>query len=558
MMSSVAVLGGGISGLSAAYYLARLAPTTTKITLIEGKDRIGGWIQSRRVGPGIHTSQDTLPPLSNQKDSVLFEGGPRTLRPKGAGGAILLEMIQHLDLANQDLLLVPNTHPSAKNRYIYYKDQINTLPASLSSVLFNKPPVLKSVPLAGLLEPFRSSRFKQGMPRDGQEDESIYDFMNRRFNTHAALHLMGAMTHGIYAGDVKQLSLKSTFRLLYEAEKEYGSVIKGLIKGVNTETMRERGMAVRARDTDPAWFSRLEKMNVVGFRDGLASLSDRLLDWLRARPNVEIIMQEPVQSMETLDGKEVKIKTKTKELYADHVIATLPSFDLQKLISSRPLPHLDHNPAADVAVVNLAYQPNVKLGYDGFGFLTPHRDTPYPVPVPGTLGVIFDSNALSDQERDYQPNVHKFTAMIGGSDWKDAFRVPIDQLDPHIAYDTARNIMSEFLNIKDTPTHAMVHLQKQCIPQYLVGHESRMRELHHALASQYGSLMSVAGASYLGVSVPDCIKHSRMLVEELLVAGALGTRNKVVTGLGKTVQNTQELKDGARLNRGNINVIMKA
>jgi oxygen-dependent protoporphyrinogen oxidase len=93
-MSSIAVLGGGISGLSAAYYLARLAPTTTKIVLIEGKERVGGWIQSRRVAPGKYDNKTNLPELSNdEKNSILFEAGPRSLRPAGVNGTILLEMV---------------------------------------------------------------------------------------------------------------------------------------------------------------------------------------------------------------------------------------------------------------------------------------------------------------------------------------------------------------------------------------------------------------------------------------------------------------------------------
>jgi oxygen-dependent protoporphyrinogen oxidase len=231
---------------------------------------------------------------------------------------------------------------------------------------------------------------------------------------------------------------------------------------------------------------------------------------------------------------------------------------LENLIQST-LPNLSHNPASDVAVVNFAYSPEqVKLEFDGFGFLTPHRDTKYRVPVPGTLGVIFDSNAMPGQESSSAP---KLTAMMGGADWKDAFgKTPIGDLDPEVAYSYAKKAISVFLNIHDQPTHSMVNLQKQCIPQYIVGHEERMRGLHHALKEKYGHLMSLTGASYLGVSVPDCIKNSRMLVEELLVSGALGSREKVVTGLGRTVEGTsaQEMKDGASLSKGNTNVIMKA
>lgn len=93
-MSSVAILGGGISGLSAAYYLARMAPPTTKITLIEGKKRLGGWIESRRVTPGHYDNIHQLPKNNSKENTILFEAGPRTLRPEGSNGAILLEMVK--------------------------------------------------------------------------------------------------------------------------------------------------------------------------------------------------------------------------------------------------------------------------------------------------------------------------------------------------------------------------------------------------------------------------------------------------------------------------------
>ncbi|RCI02009.1 oxygen-dependent protoporphyrinogen oxidase [Rhizopus stolonifer] len=549
---SAVILGGGISGLSAAYYLARMAPSTTKITLIEGKNRLGGWIESRRVTAGHYDNIHCLP-KENQQNTVLFEAGPRTLRPEGTNGAILLEMIRHLDLNNDDLLSIPKSHPSAKNRYIYYQDKINKLPSDFGSFLRQRPPVLKSVPLAGLLEPLRTSRFENGLPKNGEEDESIYSFISRRFNEHTATHLMGAVIHGIYAGDVRALSLQSTLNSLYEAERTYGSAVLGMLKGVSqaTQTMRERGMAARSRKDDPDWFGRMEKMSVIGFKTGMDSLPDKITAWLKQRPNVEIITHDSVQHI-----GEGKIKTEHREIEADHIISTLPSSVLHSLLS-RPLPHLMHNPAVDVAVVNLAYPSDIKLDYDGFGFLTPHRDSKYPNPVPGTLGVVFDSNSLPiDSE-----HATKLTVMMGGSDWKDAFGdVSLDQLDPQVALQRARQAVSTFLGIHAEPHASMVHLQKQCIPQYLVGHRQRMRSLHHAIKQDYGHSLSVSGASYLGVSVPDCIKNSRMLVEELLVSGALGSRQKIVTGLGRLEQEmtVEEMRDNARVSKSNTSVIIKS
>jgi oxygen-dependent protoporphyrinogen oxidase len=203
-------------------------------------------------------------------------------------------------------LSVPTSDPAVKHRYIYYKDKINTLPSGPVSLL-NRPPIFKSVILAGMLEPFRTSRFKNGEPKDGVEDESVYSFMKRRFNQHTATNLMGAACHGIYAGDAKQLSVQSTFRMLYEAEKQYGSVVVGLLRGAgNTTTFRERGMAVRARDSDPEWFGKMEKMSMLGLKDGLETIPKKLEAWLAASPNVEIIKNDAVTSLEFKD-KETKV-----------------------------------------------------------------------------------------------------------------------------------------------------------------------------------------------------------------------------------------------------------
>ncbi|KAI9490913.1 protoporphyrinogen oxidase [Zychaea mexicana] len=550
-MPSVAVLGGGISGLSAAYYLARLSPRATQITLIEGSDRVGGWIRSRRVEPGFHASCPKTSANRNAK-SVLFESGPRSLRPVGTSGAVVLELTRDLGLA-ESLVSVPKTDPSAKNRYIYFDGSINTLPSSLSSLLFHKPPVLKGVIPSILREPFiRSARTGQD-----DDDESLYSLVSRRLNEHVALDLVGSMVHGIYAGDVKALSARSALRMLYENERVYGSIVKGLLKGgVQVDTFRERGIAARARKEDPDWFGKMESMSVIGFKDGTEMLTERLRSWLEECDNVNIVTGEPVVDVQAQEA-ESKITTTKQVIYADHTISALPSAALNTVTTSSPLPHLTYNPAVDVAVVNLAYAPDVNLTYDGFGFLTPHPDSRYPVPVPGTLGVVFDSNAMRGQDAEGDDRV-KATVMIGGHQWKNAFKAPIEQLDPQEAYQYALKSMKTYLGIDAEPEYSMVNLQAKCIPQYLVGHQQRLGELHQALKMDYGHALSVTGASYWSVSVPDCIKNSRELVEELIVSGALGSKDKIITGLGRSEHSSEDLKDSARLSQSHVNVLMKS
>lgn len=209
------------------------------------------------------------------------------------------------------LLTIPKGDPSAKNRYIYYNDQINTLPNSLSSLILKRPPVLRSVPWSVIREPFvPSKRTESG---DDDDDESLHSLVSRRFNEHTALNLLGSVVHGIYAGDVKALSAKSTFRVLYENERVYGSIVKGLLKGgARMERFRERGMAARARKEDPDWFGHMESMSVFGFKEGTEMLTRELRRWLEESGKVEVLLNEPVQRLQvTENGQECKVKKRS-------------------------------------------------------------------------------------------------------------------------------------------------------------------------------------------------------------------------------------------------------
>ncbi|GAA5798458.1 hypothetical protein HPULCUR_003861 [Helicostylum pulchrum] len=516
MSSSVAVLGGGISGLSAAYYLSKASPQT-KVLLIEGSKRVGGWIRSQRVSPGFHSSTSTEP---NDPNNVLFEVGPRSLRPVGPGGAAILSMSNELNLQNQTIF-VSKSDPSAKNRYIYYKDQINTLPSSLSSLLLKQPPVFKSVLKSILTEPL--------VPASSTEDdESLYSFVARRFNEHVALNLVGAITHGIYAGDAKQLSVRSTMRILYDAEKRSGSVVRGLFETPLPLSAAEQGMVDELQNGGKI----TKETSVFGFKEGTETLTHQLKNYLNQQSNVTIITEKQVKKLEKKDDK-MKIYADNSSVQVDHIISTLPSKKLDGLLHN-PLPNLSFNPSVNVAVINFAYD-NISLKFNGFGFLTPHPDSSYKLPVPGTLGVVFDSNAMHGQEKDKK--LVKLTVMMGGHMWDKTFGgASVNQIDPQIVYEKAREALAAYLGIFETPKYSMVNLLPECIPQYLVGHESRLSHLHKSMAQEYGHLLSVSGASYLGVSVPDCVKNSRLLVQSLVDTGALGSRENVITGLNRVAQ----------------------
>ena len=154
-MRNIVVLGGGISGLSTAYFLQKKFPNAL-IQIVES-DHWGGWIRS------VHR-QDTL-----------FETGPRTLRPHGTPGAFTLNLIQELNLEKR-LLRVAKSSLAARNRFVYSQSQLQKLPSSILGILLQKPKIFNGIPMEILNEFFnKKSR------RIYQVDESIQSFFERRF-----------------------------------------------------------------------------------------------------------------------------------------------------------------------------------------------------------------------------------------------------------------------------------------------------------------------------------------------------------------------------------------
>ena len=178
---NVLILGGGITGLSAAWYLSKKDPTA-KITLLEKSNRLGGWIQTSHEG------------------GFLFEKGPRTF---------LLGRSPHLLSLLNDLKL--EILPAApQKRYIYHRGKLRSFGSFLPTLV---PYLLRELFIAPSTAP----------------DESIYDFAARRFSPKIAETFFDPMTLGIYGGDIRKLSLRTCFPALYKWEREKGSIVRGLL-----------------------------------------------------------------------------------------------------------------------------------------------------------------------------------------------------------------------------------------------------------------------------------------------------------------------------------------
>lgn len=159
-------------------------------------------------------------------------------------------------------------------------------------------------------------------------------------------------------------------------------------------------------------------------------------------------------------------------------------------------------------VVNLFYSSPHIIPVQGFGYLLP-RSLPLEGNPELALGVIFDTDATPGQ--DAVPGT-KVTVMIGGHWWSDLDMYPTEEE----GLDKAKTLLKRHLGIKDEPIVTRVSLQRDCIPQYPVNHDEKMSRLSCDLNRLYGGRLRVAGNSYTGVGVNDCIKAARNVVRGLV------------------------------------------
>ncbi|KAK0262283.1 hypothetical protein B0A54_05230 [Friedmanniomyces endolithicus] len=541
---NVAILGGGITGLASAYYFTKELPNV-RVTIYEASDRIGGWLSSTRV------------PVKD--GTVLFEAGPRTLRPNG-NGVLSAKLLQELDLA-KDAIFAQNTSPAARNRYVYYPDHLVRMPHPSAGIADNlwslfTEPVFSGTPWGIVSEFFKPAR------DPSVQDESVGDFFSRRIGHNAVDRLLSGVLHGIYAGDAWQLSAKSLFPVQWRDEAETGGIMAGVVK-MQAEgrrvTKHEGDFLLEAKkfQWDPLLKATLKDNTAFTLKDGLQGLVDGLARHLFAKGNVEFKTSSPVSSVKlTRAGIEVTAQGSEQSESYRHVISALSPSHLNEVAKD---PTADSNvaslvptiPTVSVMTVNLYYR-TPDLHPPGFGYLIPQA-TPFESNPERALGVVFDS-AYSPSSKDLdlanwqvtdtqllqkarengqlinvndfawynmpdRPNTQddvkergtKLTVMLGGHWWNEWPSFPDEQQGLALA----KSVLQRHLNITEEPEAYQVNVQQDCIPQYTVGHEDRLRKAHNKLWSDYKGRLRVAGNWMSGVGVNDCLRSAWDVVRSI-------------------------------------------
>ncbi len=469
---TVAIVGGGISGLSTAFALqerAAAAGLSIRCTVLDASPSWGGKIVTHRIG------------------DLVTEAGPDSfLSQKPAG----LQLVEKLGLTDQLI----NTNETGKKAFVYSSGRLRELPEGLVVITPGQiGPFLKS----GLLTMGGLARMGMDliMPaKRSQEDESLAAFFRRRFGRQAFERMMEPLMAGIYAGDAEQMSLKATFPRFLELEREHGSVIRGMVAA------RKSGVPQKSAGPRRTMFVSLKN----GLEDLISALVRRLTDQgvtLRSGAAVESLR---VRSHQLGRWTYDVMLSEGSALSVDSLVLATPAYISSELL--RPLTPiagglLDMIPYASTATIAMAYPAAVIGGaVQGFGFVVPRVERRDLIAATWT-SLKWPHRAPSDQLM-----VRCYVGGVG--------REAILQLDDQALVAKVRSELNAICGVTAEPLYVEVNRWMRAMPQYLLGHLERLEQVEAAL-SRYGGLV-LTGAAYRGVGIPDCIRDGAVTADRVV------------------------------------------
>jgi oxygen-dependent protoporphyrinogen oxidase len=488
------VIGGGITGLTAARTLAR-SGNNVSVTLVESAPRLGGNI------------------ITERRDGFLIDGGPdsfvRTKPPAtllakelGLGDALITTSSRHVFLVH-DGALVPMPAGMAL-----------AVPTRLGPML-NTP--LLSLP--GKLRVLGDLLLPRGAGRGSSREESVFQFVARRFGREAADRLAGPLLGGIYAGDVMDLGIEATFPQLPLLEERYGSLILGLYAEQRARSHSPGAASpAKPRVARPSlldlpgawrWLKRAEQAAPSPFyslAEGMGSLIDGLA---RELPEGSVYLGLPARRLVARGSGGFRVECVDGVTFdADAVILACPAHVAARLLPesslARTLSEIDYVSTATVffALDRAA----VAHSLDGVGFVAPR----------GTADIVAGTWVSSKWAGRAPDGCVLVRAFLGGA----SGRVQVDELSNDDLAAIARRELERLMGPLGTPLFERVFRYSRSNPQPKVGHLARLERIEAALAETPG--IYVAGAAYEGVGIPDCVRQGRAVAERALRERARG------------------------------------
>ncbi|WP_110114368.1 protoporphyrinogen oxidase [Bacillus sp. CGMCC 1.16541] len=458
----VVIIGGGITGITAAYYLQKEINEKglpIEFTLIEATHRLGGKIQTISRG------------------GFTIERGPDSFLARK------LSMSKLIKEVGLDHKLV---HNSTGKSYVLVKNRLHRIP---EGAVMGIPTQISPFVTTGLFSPAGKLRAAADfvIPRtkvDG--DQALGSFFRRRLGDEVVENLIEPLLSGIYAGDIDRLSLNATFPQFLHAEQKHRSLIVGMKKQ-------------RALQPKPMGEQKKKGMFLT-LTTGLQSLVEAIEAQLTPQ---SVLKGTRVEHIKKIDEGFTLTLNNGKVIEADSVIVTSPHQAAQSMLAHYEMFEPFQNmPSTSVATIAMAFpEEAIKQDIDGTGFVV-SRNSDYTI------------TACTWTHRKWPHTTPKGKVLLRCYVGKAGDEAIVDQSDDEIMK-VVLDDLNKIMNIDTTPEFYIVTRWKEAMPQYTVGHKERLEVLSQQLQSELKGLY-LAGSSYEGLGLPDCIDQGEEAVKKVL------------------------------------------
>ncbi|WP_416149194.1 protoporphyrinogen oxidase [Salipaludibacillus sp. HK11] len=462
----IAIIGGGMTGLSAAYYLQKeikIDKIDAEYVLYEASDRLGGRIQT------------------DYTDGFVIEQGPESF---------LARKLSMTELAT-DIGLADDLIDNRSGAFILHQDKLYPMPGgAIMGIPTQWMPFIKT----GLFSPIGKARaaFDLVLPRSNKtgEDQSLGRFFRKRLGNEVVDNLIEPLLSGIYAGNIDQISLKATFPHFQQMESKYRS----LVIGMKTSMAKKENQNPSSKD------KKAKKGMFLTYRGGLQSMVDRLeakLDADQVNKNHSLVKLEKVDERYRLvfeDGTEDLV---------DKVLLTTPHQHAYKLFQEHDfMTPLGETPSTSVATIALAYRKEaIKKDIDGTGFVV-SKKTNYTI-----TACTWTHKKWAHAAPEGYALLRAYVGRAGDDD--------IVAESDDVILEKVKKDLDQIMEIEGDPIFYKIKRWKESMPQYEVDHLKKLETVREGLSHTYPGV-KIVGASYNGVGLPDCIDQGKNGVLELV------------------------------------------
>lgn len=468
----VAIIGGGISGLSTAWYLqqAQYHGLGVTYTVLEAESRWGGKILTEFV-------QDFAP------EPFIVEGGPDSFL--GMQKPWALQLARELGLNHQ----LMSTNDDRRTVYVLVNGKLVPMPDGIYLIA---PTRIMPFARSPLFSPFGKLRMALDfiLPKGNPKvDESLGHFIGRRMGREAVDKLAEPLMAGIYNADPYKLSIQATFPRFVDMEQKHGSLIRGMLAGNKVR-----------QDMTQQYLPDSHKLGMfVTFYQGteviIGELVRQLTGDMRLNTAVTGIQRTEVDSYDLmLDDGTV--------LNAHQVVMAIPAYRAAELLeqmtagAARTLNEIRY---VDTGTITLAYNADeIEHPLDGFGVVIPFSERRKINALTWT-STKFDHRA---------PEGYKLIrAFVGGSRTPEMVNKPDDEV-----LQIVRNELHEIMGVTAEPLFHRIYRWPQSTPQYDVGHLERVEAVESRLP--FGIFLT--GSPYRGIGLPDCVKQGKQTADTII------------------------------------------